>query len=102
LKSVLAAANDPEYSRAQHSRREATARDFEQRVALVHLPAGGLAVQEDGRVPQRENLARPAHRRIAIASALGFFLRGEILLLFFPLQPVGLRLAMAARARWRA
>ena len=32
LKAVLAAANDPEYSRAQHLRREAAARDYQQRV----------------------------------------------------------------------
>jgi transposase len=32
LKAVLAAADDPEYTRAQHARRAAAARDFEQRV----------------------------------------------------------------------
>lgn len=32
LKAVLAAADDPQYSRAQHIRREAAARDYQQRV----------------------------------------------------------------------
>ena len=33
LKAVLASAGDPEHTRAQHARREAAARDFQQRVA---------------------------------------------------------------------
>jgi len=42
LKAVLAAADDPEYTRAQHVRRAAAARDFQQRVEAAIATASEL------------------------------------------------------------
>jgi hypothetical protein len=45
LKAVLASANDPEYTRAQHERREAAARDFQERVEAAMATAVELQKQ---------------------------------------------------------
>ena len=45
LKAVLAAANDPEYTKAQHARRAAAARDYQQRVEAAIQTATELQTQ---------------------------------------------------------
>jgi transposase len=52
LKAVLAAADDPEYTRAQHARREAAARDFQERVKAAIATVEDL--QETRSAKQKE------------------------------------------------
>jgi hypothetical protein len=66
LKAVLAAADDPEYTRAQHTRRAAAARDFQQRVEAAIATV--TEIQEQ-RTPAQNQKLKPARASTTDAEA---------------------------------
>lgn len=66
LKAVLAAADDPEYTRAQHTRRAATARDFQQRVEAALATVTEIQNQ---RTPAQNQKLKPARASTTDAEA---------------------------------
>ncbi len=66
LKAVLAAADDPEYTRAQHTRRAAAARDFQQRVEAAIATV--TEIQEQ-RTPAQNRKLKPARASTTDAEA---------------------------------
>ena len=66
LKAVLAAADDPEYTRAQHTRRATAARDFQQRVEAAIATV--TEIQEQ-RTPAQNQKLKPARASTTDAEA---------------------------------
>ncbi|TXT43889.1 MAG: transposase [Limisphaerales bacterium] len=66
LKAVLAAADDPEYTRAQHTRRAAAARDLQQRVEAAIATV--TEIQEQ-RTPAQNQKLKPARASTTDAEA---------------------------------
>jgi len=66
LKAVLAAAEDPEYTRAQHTRRAVAARDFQQRVEAA---IATVAEIQEQRTPAENRKLKPARASTTDAEA---------------------------------